>query len=110
MKRLIALVIAVVFSVTMFCSPVSAIYPDPSNPGPWVVGSETPNGDESGWQDPESPGGEAGIIAEVVSYLKMCTSKYFVVYFVTKKTGSQVEIDDVASHMDFGGSRGTSSE
>jgi hypothetical protein len=110
MKRLIPLLVAVVFSVTMFCSPVSAICPDPNNPGPRVTGSNTPSGDESGWHDPTSPGGEPGIIDEVLSYFKMYASNHFVVYIVAKKTENQMEKDDLTSHMDFGGSRGAPSE
>jgi hypothetical protein len=110
MKRLIPLLVAVVFSVTMFCSPVSAICPDPNNPGPRVTGSNTPSGDESGWHDPTSPGGEPGINVKVLSYIELYISKYFVAYFVAKKTESQIDTDDLTSHMDFGGSRGASSE
>ena len=109
MKRLIVLLVAVVFSVTMFCPPVLAICPDPDN-GRWATGGNTPSGDESGWHDPESPGGEPGIIVEVLSYFKVNTSKYFVAYFVAKKTVNQTETDDLTSHMDFGGSRGAPSE
>ena len=91
MKRLIALLIAAVFCVTMLCPPVSAVCPDPENPGRWVMGGNTPSGDESGWHDPESPGGRSGIV-EVLSYFKVNVSKYFVVFFIAKKTVKQTEL------------------
>ena len=86
MKRLIALVIAVVFSVTMFCPPVSAINPDPNNPGRWVTGGDTPSGDEIGWHDPTSPEGEKGSIEiEIFGKFQMYMTKYLIIYFIPKE-------------------------
>ncbi len=56
MKRLIALLIVVVFCISIFATPASAICPDPEDAR--FVRGETPNGDDSGWADPHAKGTE----------------------------------------------------
>lgn len=110
-KTLITLLAAVVLYVAWSTSPVVALAYDPMTPRPWVCESESPQGEEGGWNDPTSIGGTSSnwTIGDLLWYSPM---KYSILYFIPKK----VEFRDtqgkddvtVESRIDRG--RGTSSQ
>ncbi len=55
MKRLLALLMTVVFCVAVFSPMAAAICPDPNKPLPWDHGREArPQGDDGGWGEPNT--------------------------------------------------------
>ena len=54
MKRVIALLIVVAFCISIFAVPISAVCPNPNDLR--FIRSDTPNGDEGGWNDPHKKG------------------------------------------------------
>jgi hypothetical protein len=51
MKRLIAVLVATVFGVSLFCPPLAAMDRDPTKPLPWIGNYKSPSGDDSPWID-----------------------------------------------------------
>ena len=78
MKRLIALLIALVFLISIFAPPVSAICPNP-NDARFVRGG-TPYGDEGAWNDLDFPGDNK--IIYILGYFELSISKYLIIYVV----------------------------
>ena len=54
MKRLIVVVVATVFCVSLFCPPLAAMDHDPTKPLPWIANLKNPSGDDVGWGDPNA--------------------------------------------------------
>jgi hypothetical protein len=110
-KTLITLLVAVVLYVAWSTSPALASAYDPMTPRPWVSESEAPRGDEGGWNDPTSIGGNSGnwISGDLIVYSPM---RYFILYFIPKK----VEFRDTLGKDDLAGKpytdkgRGSSSQ
>jgi hypothetical protein len=83
MKRLIAVLVAMVFCVSLFCPPLAARDHDPTRPLPWMDPTTVPDGDEGGWQEADSEGGNDIVV--VFDLFKSYSGKYFIVYFIPKK-------------------------
>jgi hypothetical protein len=82
MKRLIALLAAVVLSIMLFSPPVAATCPDPHKQLAWMDPSAVPDGDEGGWQEADSEGG--GIVV-IFDFFRLHVGKYVIVYVVPNK-------------------------
>jgi hypothetical protein len=109
MKKLIALLLVVVFSIAILPPSVSAMWPDPKN-NPYISTRGTPSGDDGGWHDPTSPGGGEGIA--VFDGYRIYITKYLIIYFLPKKV-KQCEIsikNDLTNNEHIDRSRGSSSE
>jgi hypothetical protein len=104
-KTLITLLVAVVLYVAWSASRAVALSYDPMLPKPWVSESEVPLGDEGGWNDPTSIGGNSAswISGDFIVYSPM---KYFILYFMPKKVEFRDTLgkDDLAdkSYIDRG--------
>lgn len=109
-KRLIAFPIAVIFCVAWLSSSGRALEYDPAEPRPWVTLTETPHGDEGGWNDPTSIGRKGSI--GTFGNFQMYIPKYFIIYFIPKDTEHRrtLERNDLPSDTRIDRSRGASSE
>jgi hypothetical protein len=108
MKRLIALLVAAVLSITIISPPVAAVCPDPSKPVPWMDPGVTPEGDDSGWHEADSEGGH-GIVV-ILDLFKICGSRYFVIHFIPNKidNSGSIERDVPSNNADIPTSRNAS--
>ena len=108
-KTLITLLVAVTFCVTWSSSPVQALEYDPTQPQPWAGETESPRGDEGGWNDTDGRGG--GGLDRIVDSFEFYFSKYFVFYFVPKaiEQDKQVEHHGSTVNRDTDRSRTTPS-
>jgi hypothetical protein len=109
MKRLIALLTIVALGITILSPPIAAICPDPSRPVPWMDNRVNSEGDESGWHEADSEGGD-GIVV-IFDLFKVYGSKYFIIYFVPNKIDNNGAIgrDDVSNNADIPTDRSASS-
>ena len=96
MKRLIALLVATVFGVSLFCPPLAAMDRDPNKPLPWMDPQVRGEGDDGGWQDADSTGGDGVVV--FFNLFKLYGSKYFI-FFVPNKVDNSGSIErDVPSN------------
>jgi hypothetical protein len=109
MKRLIALLAIVALSITLFSPPVAATCPDPSKPVPWMDPSVTPEGDDVGWNDITSIGGDGH--ASLMDGFSLHILKYLIVYFIPKSSGHNDirDTNDLTDNRVVDGSRRASS-
>jgi hypothetical protein len=86
MKRLIALLVATVFCVSLFCPPLAALDRDPTKPVPWMSNSKNPEGDEGGWDVPVEKQNELSILDLWISFLisHYVDGSYFKIIIVNK--------------------------
>ncbi|MEW5995268.1 MAG: hypothetical protein AB1744_12875 [Candidatus Zixiibacteriota bacterium] len=109
MKKVIALVTVAAICVAVFSPPAAAVCPDPDKPPPWMMTMrETPQGDDSGWNDVESRG-SAG---EEQPFRFLCNwfSKYFRVLIVPKRLENNRMLDEPSQFENASADREASSE
>jgi hypothetical protein len=108
MKRLIALLVAAVLSITIISPPVAAVCPDPSRPVPWMDPGVRPNGDDSPWNEADSAGSD-GIVV-IFDLFRLHGAKYFAIYFIPNKidNSGSIERDAPSNNADIPTSRNAS--
>jgi hypothetical protein len=107
MKRLIAVLVAMVFCVSLFCPPLAARDHDPTRPLPWMDPTVVPDGDDGGWQDADSTG--ADVVEVFFNLFKLYGSKYFIIFVPNKIDNSgSIERDVTPNNTDIPTSRDVS--
>ena len=83
MKKLITMLVLAVFCASLFSPPLTARNNDPTRPGVIMGQTGEPDGDDFGWNNPDSVGGRK--ISDAMSYLHVYVSKYTIICFIPKK-------------------------
>ena len=91
MKRLVALLAVVALFITILSPPVAAISPDPNKRLIRMDPSVSRNGDEGGWNEADSDGGDA--IVGIVDLFSLHGFNYLVVYFIPSKIDNSNTIE-----------------
>ncbi len=105
--------LAVVLCTVWLSSPVLGLSYDPTEIRPWAGETDTPSGEESGWNDTDGMGDEGGWngtdnigrrgLVGTLGDFDFYVSKYFFIYFVPKNINQDKHTD----HNDPNGNRDT---
>ena len=90
-RRLIALLAVLVFGAVLFSPPVAALSVNPDKPRIWLDGDPWNEADDDGDNGNNSPGG--GEPGGFPDWIRLYTSKYFMVYFLPKTIGNTDSLD-----------------